>query len=199
MATPLVLYPRFLDKTNFLRIQTCGPGTYRTLLQSPHDPVPELGLALLWRTAAGGTLHRSPVPIYPLGLDNTNFPWVLTPDGAKRATIPTTCTWSHTGILTSGLATWWSELRLDTWWPPSLGILTPRLRSCISGFSIKQIFSEYRPADPVLTGPFYNPHMVPSLNFAWLFCGISLLGAPGTGLLCPFTPWGLIKRIFPEY
>ena len=74
MATPLVLYPGFLDKTNFPRILTRGSGTHRTLLQYPHGPVPEHYLALLVCTAAGGTRHSSLVPIYPLGLDKTNFP-----------------------------------------------------------------------------------------------------------------------------
>ena len=41
--------------------------------------------------------------------------------------------------------------------------------------------------------------MVPSPNFTWLSRGVPLLGAPGTGLLCPSTLWGSIKRIWPEY
>ena len=74
MVTPLVLYSGFLDKTNFPRILTHGSGTHRTLLQYPHGPVPEHYLALLVCTAAGGPRHSFPVPIYPLGLDETNFP-----------------------------------------------------------------------------------------------------------------------------
>ena len=60
------------------------------------------------------------------------------------------------------------------------------------------------PAGPVPTGPFYNTHTVPSLDTAWLSRDVPLLGAPrtgdtGTGLMCPFIPWGSIKWIFPEY
>ena len=87
MATPLVFSIKriFPDKTNFPRILT-----------RPHGPVPELCLALPWRTAARGTRLRSHVPIFPLGLDKTNFPRVLAPMGAKGATIPTTHTRSRT-------------------------------------------------------------------------------------------------------
>ena len=49
------------------------------------------------------------------------------------------------------------------------------------------------------TGPFYNPHTVPFLNFAWLSRGIPLLRTHGTGLLRPFTPSDSIKRILPGY
>ena len=54
-------------------------------------------------------------------------------------------------------------------------------------------------AGSVPSGPFYNTHTVLSLKFAWLSRGVPLLGPPGTSLLCPFTPWDEIKRIFPEY
>ena len=30
----------------------------------------------------------------------------------------------------------------------------------------------------------------------WLYCSASLLGAPGKSLMCPFTTWGSVKRIF---
>ena len=43
-----------------------------------------------------------------------------------------------------------------------------------------------------------SPHG-PSLTFAWPSRGVLLMGAPGTCLLCLFTPWGLIKQIFPKY
>ena len=72
MATPLVLYPVFLDKTNFPRILT--PRARYQQDPSTHGPVPEHCLALPGCTAAGGTRHRSPVPIYPLGLDKANLP-----------------------------------------------------------------------------------------------------------------------------
>ena len=54
--------------------------------------VPPLNFAWLPRGVSlqGGTRHRSPVPNYPLGLDKTNFPRILTPRGAMGATIPTT-------------------------------------------------------------------------------------------------------------
>ena len=61
-----------------------GPGTHRTLLQSPHGPVPEFCLALPWRTAAGRTRHSFLVSIYTLELDRTNFPRILTPMGQRE-------------------------------------------------------------------------------------------------------------------
>ena len=73
--------PGFTIKRYFSDYWPCRPGTHRTLLQSPHGPVPDICLALPWRTAAGGTRHRSPVPIYPLGLDKTNFPGYRPPWG----------------------------------------------------------------------------------------------------------------------
>ena len=75
MATatpPPVLYTGFLDKTNIPRILTPRARYHRTLLQYPHGPFSEHFLALPGCTAAGGTRNRSPVPIYPLGLDETN-------------------------------------------------------------------------------------------------------------------------------
>ena len=45
------------------------------------------------------------MPIYPLGLDKTNFPRILNPRGAKGVNIPTTRTRSRTWPLTSGWAT----------------------------------------------------------------------------------------------
>ena len=40
------------------------------------------------QVSAGGTRHRSPVPIYPLGLDKTNFPRILNPRGARGQQYP---------------------------------------------------------------------------------------------------------------
>ena len=60
--------PGFSIKRIFPEYWSHGPGTHRTLLQYPHC------LALPGCTAAGSTRHKSPVPIYPLGLDKTNFP-----------------------------------------------------------------------------------------------------------------------------
>ena len=105
-----------------------GLDTHPIILQYTHGPVPEVCLAVPWCTAAGGTQHRSPVPIYPLGLDKTNFPRILNPHGAKGATIPTTRSRSPG-----------SELRLTTWRPPS---------SYTPGFSIKRIFPKFWPAGP---------------------------------------------------
>ena len=59
------------------------PGTHKNILQSPHGPVPELCQILQWRNVAGGTLHKSPVPIYHLGLGKTNFPRVPTSTWGK--------------------------------------------------------------------------------------------------------------------
>ena len=91
MADPLVFLPGFLDEKNFPRIQIRNRYS-KDLLQYPHGPVPEIRLAIPWCTAAGGTLHKSPVPIYPLGLDKTNFTRTLNSLGTKGATIPTTHT-----------------------------------------------------------------------------------------------------------
>ena len=41
--------------------------------------------------------------------------------------------------------------------------------------------------------------MKQNMNINRLSQDVPLLGAPGTGLLCPFIPWGSIKRFFPEY
>ena len=83
----------------------CETGTQRTLVQSPYGHVPELFLALPWRTAAGDC----PTPVscvgLPPGLDKTNFPWVPTPRWEKGATIPITRTRSRTWTLTYGKAT----------------------------------------------------------------------------------------------
>ena len=76
MATPLVLYPGFLDKTNFPRILSPRSRYPQDPSTIPHGPVPEHCLALPGCTAARGTRHRSPVPIYPIWLDKTNFPRV---------------------------------------------------------------------------------------------------------------------------
>ena len=179
--------PGFSIKRIFPEYWPAGPGTHRTLLQYPHGPVPELCLALPWRTAARGTRLRSHVPISPLGLDKTNFPRVLAPMGAKGETIPTTRTRSRTWTLTSGWATRGSELRLTTWRPPS---------SCTPGFSIKRIFPEYWPAGP---GTHRTLLQYPHGPVPELCRGVPLLGAPGSGLMCPFPPWVSIKRIFPGY
>ena len=154
MAIPLVLYPRFLDKTIFFpNTDPRGPGIHNTLLQSPLGPVPELCLVLPWRAAAGGTRHRSPVSMYTLGLEN--FPPGIDPRGAKGATISTPLT-------------------------------VPYLN--------------FDPAGPVPRGPFYSPHTVLSLELflAWLFRGVSLLGAFETDLLCQIYPLGLDKTNLPR-
>ena len=129
------------------------------------------------------------MPIYTMGLDKTNFPRILTTPWGKESIIPTTRTRGTSPLVTMGSTEVhylnsndngeqpWSNI-----WPPA---------------TIKRTFPEYR--GPGTTGSFYNPHTVPSLNFAWLSLGVSLLGAPGTGFLCPFTSWGSIRRIFPEY
>ena len=90
MEIHLSCTPGFSIKRTFPEYWPRGLGTHRTPLQSPHGPVPELCLALLRRSAAWGIRHRSPVPIYILGLDKTNFPQILTSCGAKGPTIPTT-------------------------------------------------------------------------------------------------------------
>ena len=88
----------FSIKRIFPEYWPARPGTHRTLLQHPHDPVPEFCLALPWCTVAGGSRHMSSVPIHPLGLDKTNLPRILN----LRATISTTFTRSRTWTLTSG-------------------------------------------------------------------------------------------------
>ena len=277
-ATPLSCTLGFSIKRTFPEYRYRGPGTHRTLLQSPQGHVPELCLVLPLCTAAGDTRHRSPVPIYSLGLDKTNFPRIPSPSVAKEAQIPTTRTRSRNWSLTLRLATWrphssctpgfsinrilfvlypqdpsiMPELCLALLWSTASGRTrhrssmpiyplgfdrtnfprepgqrgqqyqqfslgpVPELRDRLRGvrttfshvttpidlypgFSIKRIFPNTDPAGLVTTGPFYNPHTVPSLNFVWLFRSIPLLGTHGTGLICPFTPWDSIKRIFPGY
>ena len=65
------------------------------------------------------------------------------------------------------------------------------------GFLVKTSLNIDSPG-PGPPGPLYNTHTVPSLNFAWLSHGVPLLGAPGTGLLCPSTVWGSINEFSPN-
>ena len=147
-------------------------------------------MPLTWKYERAGIL------LLACPIDETNFPWILNPRGARGggegggATIYTTRTRSRTWTLTSGYASRGSELRLATWRPPS---------SCTPGFSTKRISLNTDPAGLVPTRPFYSTHTVPSLSIAWLSRDVPLLGVPVTGLLCPFIPWGSRKRIFPEY
>ena len=133
--------------------------------------------------------ERAGILLLACPIDKTNFPRILNPVGAKGSTIPTPRTrfhtWTLTGVGYPGVRTTFSHMT------------TPS--SCTPGFSIKRIFPEYWPAGPVPTGPFYNTHTVPSLNITWLSRYVPLLGTLGTALLCPFIPWGSIKRIFPDY
>ena len=91
MATPLFLYSGFLDKfkTNVSRILT-------TRARYPQDPstIPirscpwilpgsPMSYSAGWGGGAECTRHRSPVPIYTLGLDKSIFPRILTPRWAK--------------------------------------------------------------------------------------------------------------------
>ena len=166
-----------------------GPGTHRTFLQYPHGPVPELCLARPWCTAASGTRHRTPVPVYPLKIDKTNFLRTLNPRGANEATIPTNRTRSRTWTLTSGWATRRSELRLTTWRLPS---------SCTPGFAIKRTFPEYW-----LTGPstlrtlLQYPHgPVSELCLTLPWC--TAAGGTRHRSLVPIYPLGLGKTNFPR-
>ena len=88
MATPLDFYPGFLDKTNFPRILTRrarypkDPSTIPTRSRPwtlPRSPV----VYRCW-----GHQHRSPVPIYTLGLDKTNSPRILNPTGRRGQQYP---------------------------------------------------------------------------------------------------------------
>ena len=85
---PLSCIPGSSIKRIFPEYWPAVTGTHRTLLQYPHRTVPELCLAFPWCTAAWGTWHKSPGPIYPLGLDKTNFPRILNPRGANGQQYP---------------------------------------------------------------------------------------------------------------
>ena len=135
----LVLYPEFLDKTNFPRLLT-------RRARYPQVPSTIPRVSRPWTLPGSNVVYRCwghPAQVscayLPSGLDKTNFPRKLNPRGAKGTTIPTTRTRSHTWTLTSAWATRGSELRLTTWRPPS---------SCTPGFSIKRIFVEYWSAAP---------------------------------------------------
>ena len=71
--------------------------------------------------------------------------------------------------------------------------------SCTPGFSIKRIFPEYWPRGPGIYRTLLQYPHGPVPEHCLLSRDVSPLGSPGTGLLCPFIPWGSIKRIFPEY
>ena len=90
MATPSPssCIPGFSIKRIFPEHWPRGPRAHRTLLQYPHGPAPDHCLALPWCIAAWCTRHKSHVPIYPPGLDKTNFSPKFEPRGAKGATIP---------------------------------------------------------------------------------------------------------------
>ena len=134
MSTQLVLFSGFLDKTNFPRILTRDRNRQDSST-IPYGSVPELCLALPWSAPAGGTRHRSPVPITPWGTIRRIFPRII-PRGAKGIRIATT--------------------------------------------------------------PLQSPHgPVPDICLALPLR--TAAGGTWQGLLCPFTPWGSIKRIFPEY
>ena len=73
-----------------------------------------------------------------------------------------------------------SELRLTPWRPRR--VLYP-------GFLDKTNFPRILTRlGPVPTGPFYNTHTVPSLNFAWLSRGVPLLGHPAQVSCAHFPP-----------
>ena len=91
------------------------PGTHMTLLQSPHGHGPEFCLALPLCTAAGGTRHKFPLPIYHLGLGKNNFPWVPTTRGAKGQQYPQFALGPVLELWPRG-----SKLRLATWRSPVL-------------------------------------------------------------------------------
>ena len=184
MATwrPPKWYPRFLDKTNFLRILTSGPGTYRTLLQSPHSPVPELYPTLPWCTASGGSRHMSPVPVFPWGSIKRIFPGYPHPVVQRGHQYPQLVLGHvpelrHRGRLPGVRSTFSYLVNPLILYPRHLDktklsrILTPR--------------AQYQ-QDPSII-----PQMVRSLNVG--------LGYPAhvSGALLP--TWGLIKRNFPRY
>ena len=181
--------PGFSIKRSFPECWLAWPGAHRTLLEHTHSPVPELCQALPWCTAAWGTCHTSSVPIYPLGLDKTNFLRILNPRGAKGSTIPTTRTRSRAWTLTSKWATRVVRTTFNHMATPL--VLYP-------GFSIKRIFPEYWPAGPgtprtLLQYPHYP---VPELCLALPWC--TAAGGTRHKSPVPFYPLGLDKTNFPR-
>ena len=88
MPSPLVLYSVFLDETNFTRIlipRARYPQDHSTILTQSR-PWTLLGSPVGYR--CWGTQHESPVPIYPLGLDKTNFPKYWPPWGKSLLGYP---------------------------------------------------------------------------------------------------------------
>ena len=202
---PLVLYPRFLDKSNssWILFQRA-----RCPLQFPQVPVPELFLHL--PNFLRILTPRARYPQYPTTIPTRSRPWTLT-----SSPVAYRC--------------WESELHFATWRPPSsctTGFLIKRIfpeywprvpcthRTLLQSphgpvpgslvthrwgcknyvqprgdpfvlyprFLDKTIFSNTNSAGQVPTGRFYNPHTIPSLNFSWLFRGVPLMGEGGAEL-----------------
>ena len=131
--------------------------------------------------------ERAGILLLACPIDKTNSPRILNPRGAKGATIPTPRTRSlniDLGVGYPGVRITFSHMATPLVLYPGFldktnfpRILTPRVRY---------------PQDP-------STIPVPEHYVTWLSRYVPLLGAPGTVLLCPFIPWGSIKRIFPEY
>ena len=137
-------------------------------------PVPDLWLRVGYPGTEGRLATWRPPSLVPGFLDKTNVP----PMGQRRQQYPQLALGPEPelfyGVGSPGVRTTFSHMATPL-------VLYPEF--C----DIELIFLEYWPTDLIRTGPFYNSHTVPPLNFAWLSRGVPLLGESGTGLLCPFT------------
>ena len=114
---------------------------------------------------------------------------------------------AHTGALCGGYVcdtfaySSWSWLMPPTWKYERAGIL---IFACpiVSAFDRACMYSLCkRPISITFYLMTFNMRslMKHNMNINRFSRDVPLFGAPGTGLLCPFMPWGSIKRIFPEY
>ena len=165
----------FLDKSNFPRILT-------PRVRYPQDPSTIPTRSRLW------SLPGSPVALrcygHPAHVSWVHFP----PRNFSPGSGPQ---WGKGGNNTHNS----HQVPVPEVWLQGRHGDPPRLVPYVSWQN--EFFPNTDPTGPVPTGPFYNLNTVPALKFAWLSRGVLLLGAPGTRLLCPLSPWGSIERIFP--
>ena len=97
LGDPKALYPRFLDKTSFPKYRPRGPGTHRTILQSPHVPVSDLCPTLPRRTAAGGPGTRARYSQDPSTIPTRSGPWTVrdAPAAFRWRGPPAHVSWSY--------------------------------------------------------------------------------------------------------
>ena len=191
LATPLLLYPTFLDKTNFPRLLTPRARYPQDLSTNPHTVSTlkfawlSCGVPLLW---APDTRLLAPFP--PWGSIKRIFPGYRPLAGQRRQQYP--------------------QLTLDL--VPSLKfdfrVGLPGVRTMFSNlatplvlypsFSIKRIFPEYRPRGPgTPRTPLQSPHGPNSEVCLALPWRTAARGTRHTSA-GPISPLGLDKTNFPR-